>query len=204
LFALLVTAANGNTEKVIFLAPASSQHSFPISSSLLESFDPNVLSPNRSTARKALPVAFPTTDTPRGLEYWYLLRHLNEAQRYEVRVCWVASQPTEFWLDVFELSNLPPSSPAALEFKRLLEDASASSTRETSSESVLALRVQAAADFYTSNQTLMQYPPPVNLDIILDPYFANVFPTSLGPTAVYITVLAILGWYISDWIWSHL
>ena len=50
----------------------------------------------------------------------------------------------------------------------------------------------------------MSNPPPVNLDIILDPYVFNVFPKSLGPTAVYIGVLAVGAWFISGFVWKFL
>lgn len=42
------------------------------------------------------------------------------------------------------------------------------------------------------------------LDTVLDSYVLDIFPKSLLPTAVYISVLAVLGWFISDIIWKHL
>ena len=39
---------------------------------------------------------------------------------------------------------------------------------------------------------------------VLDSYTLNIFPKSLLPTAVYISLLAVLGWFISDLIWKHL
>jgi hypothetical protein len=50
----------------------------------------------------------------------------------------------------------------------------------------------------------MQHPPKVSVDIILDPYLANIFPASLLPTAAYIIVLAIGAWYLSGVIWQRL
>ena len=47
----------------------------------------------------------------------------------------------------------------------------------------------------------MQQPEPVDVDIILDPYLANVFPASLLPTAAYILVLAVGAWFLSGKIW---
>jgi hypothetical protein len=70
--------------------------------------------------------------------------------------------------------------------------------------SILFLHVRAAADFFSSNATLMQHPPEVNVDIILDPYLANVFPASLLPTATYIIALAIGAWYLSKIVWNRL
>jgi hypothetical protein len=55
------------------------------------------------------------------------------------------------------------------------------------------------------NKTLMEHVPPVYVDIILDPYLLNIFPRSLGPTAVYIVLLAIGSWYLAKYIseWFH-
>lgn len=71
-------------------------------------------------------------------------------------------------------------------------------------ESLLFLKVQAAADYFTTNKTLMLRPQAVDIDIILDPYLANIFPASLLPTAIYIVGLAILSFYVSGWIWRTL
>lgn len=69
--------------------------------------------------------------------------------------------------------------------------------------SILFLRVQAAADFFATNKTLMHHPPPVSVDIILDPYLGNIFPQSLVPTGAYIVLLAIGGWLVSGVIWRR-
>lgn len=70
--------------------------------------------------------------------------------------------------------------------------------------STLFLRVFAAADYYTTNKTLMEQVPPVYVDIILDPFIFNIFPRSLVPTAAYIILIAIGSWYlakhISGWL----
>lgn len=64
--------------------------------------------------------------------------------------------------------------------------------------------MQSAADFFTTNATLMQYPPSVDVDIILDPYLANIFPQSLLPTALYIVALAIVAFFVSGLLWRAL
>jgi hypothetical protein len=46
----------------------------------------------------------------------------------------------------------------------------------------------------------MENVPPVLVDIILDPFILNVFPKSLVPTAGYIIVLAIGGWFLAKFI----
>lgn len=89
LFALFVHAASANTEKTIFVAPASID--LPAAAPTLEHLRLNTLSSASSTLRTALSVAFPTEDKPQGENSWYLLQNLNEGQRYEVRVCWAAT-----------------------------------------------------------------------------------------------------------------
>jgi hypothetical protein len=71
--------------------------------------------------------------------------------------------------------------------------------------STLFLQIFAAADYYTTNKTLMNEVPPVYVDIILDPFIFNVLPRSLLPTVAYVLLLAIGGWYISGYIskWLH-
>jgi len=68
--------------------------------------------------------------------------------------------------------------------------------------STLFLQVFAAADYYTTNKTIMKDVPPVYVDIILDPFILNVFPRSLLPTAAYIVLVAIGAWYLAKYISS--
>jgi hypothetical protein len=85
-----------------------------------------------------------------------------------------------------------------------LGSSSSSRSRKDREASVLLLRVLAAADYYTTNKTLMNDVPPVFVDIILDPFLLNVLPRSLLPTVGYIVVVAVLSWFlaqrISTWI----
>lgn len=87
------------------------------------------------------------------------------------------------------------------------------------STTTLFLRISAAADYFTTNLTLMQNVPPVNVDIsekasartdstvadpigpVLDPFLLNAFPRSLLPTAGYLVLIAIGAWYLSEFIW---
>ncbi|KAJ4402412.1 hypothetical protein N0V91_007277 [Didymella pomorum] len=70
--------------------------------------------------------------------------------------------------------------------------------------SLLFLRVQAAASYYSTDRTLMDYPPPVDVDIILDPFLLNVLPRSLAPVGLYITGIAVASWFVSDYIYRWL
>lgn len=72
-----------------------------------------------------------------------------------------------------------------------------SSDSATQDLSTLFLHIQAAADYYTVNKTLMENVPPVFVDIFLDPFLFNVLPRSLVPTVAYILVLAAAAWVIA-------
>ena len=45
----------------------------------------------------------------------------------------------------------------------------------------------------------MKNPPPVLVDLILDPYLFNVLPRSLVPTVGYIVVISIVTWFVAQW-----
>lgn len=70
--------------------------------------------------------------------------------------------------------------------------------------SVLLLQIKASADYFTDDDALMKDPPPVLVDLILDPYLLNVVPRSLVPTAGYIVVVAALSWFVAKSIASKL
>ncbi|KAK3705824.1 hypothetical protein LTR37_013131 [Vermiconidia calcicola] len=201
LFALLINTVHANTEKVIFLAPTT-QHT----SGLSEYQALDVLTPLAPSIRRSLPVAFPTDQHPEGVESWYWLKDLRQRQRHEVRICWAATQPTDFRLDVFEHKDIAEQHALLESLTQFIQSQRQTKEAATSAkeEIFLLLRIQAAADFYTTNKTLMQKPPPVDVDIILDPYLDNIFPTSLLPTAAYIVCLAVGSWYVSGYIWSLL
>lgn len=70
--------------------------------------------------------------------------------------------------------------------------------------SVLLLHVRAAADYFTDDAELMQNPPPVLVDLILDPFLYNVVPRSLAPTAGYLILVGAVTWFAARWIASSL
>ncbi|KAI4718866.1 hypothetical protein E4T48_04961 [Aureobasidium sp. EXF-10727] len=208
----LAVPAIANVEKTIFTAPDSTN--FGDARPNLMDLQLDVLSSKKLSVRTALPVIFPTEEHPRGLSSWYTLENLRPGQRYEVRICWAATQPTDFFLETFEVTTvfdtpglLQDLSTYAEERQNILiADDSGDSGELTSAikRSVLFLRVQSAANFYTIDKVLMQQPPPVYGDIILDPYLLNIFPQSLLPTAAYIIVLAVTSWFLSGFAWSKL
>lgn len=139
-------------------------------------------------------------------------------------------QPTSFTLttytlrEVFDTPELITSLATYSESRQasLLPDPGLDRRRVASDpDSLLLLRVFAAADYFTTNKTLMQNVPPVNVDLsepdffsrnsgelitltVLDPFLLNVLPRSLLPTGVYLIVLAVFAWYLSGHIWQGL
>ena len=79
-----------------------------------------------------------------------------------------------------------------------------SSSREREETSILLLRILAAADYFTTDAALMSNVPPVDVDIILDPFLLNALPRSLAGTACYIVIVAVVAFFlarrIASWI----
>lgn len=59
------------------------------------------------------------------------------------------------------------------------------------------LRILAAADYYTTDASLMNSVPPVDADVILDPFLFNVLPRSLAGTVCYIVAVAVAAHLLS-------
>ncbi|TVY23175.1 hypothetical protein LHYA1_G007792 [Lachnellula hyalina] len=214
---LQVCTVFANTEKVIFLGPSSLQ--VPVEHPTLEDLDLEPLSPQHWTLRTHIRAEFPTDSLKHGQASWYLLHRLEEGRRYEVRICWAATQPTSFRLETYDLptvfenpeliTSLAQYSEGRQSEPTQIADEKPSISRKPTAErdandlsSTLFLQVFAAADYYTTNKTIMNNVPPVFVDIILDPFIFNVFPRSLLPTAAYIVLLAIGGWYLSKYVGS--
>ena len=204
---LFATLAIANTEKAIFVAPPPTVT--PDAGPTFDDLHLDSLSPDQLSLRLSLPVAFPSEAEPQGLDSWYLLEGLSEGQRYEVRTCWAAVQPTAFTIDTFNIMHVFDTSSLITSLADFSESRAQQPPLETKQRSgarqgsILFLRIQSGADYHTTNETLMRHPPPVDVDIILDPYLANVFPQSLVPTAGYITVLAAGSWFLSGAIWNR-
>jgi len=81
--------AHANVEKTIFLAPQAS--TIPSEESDLDDLGLERLSPDTPVVRTQLNASFPTDDASSGTESWFFLENLNPGQRYEVRVCWLAT-----------------------------------------------------------------------------------------------------------------
>lgn len=213
---LSIPGVLANVEKVIFKAPA---HTPVPQDSALDNLFLLSLHPDQWSVRTQLKAAFPTDDKPHGLDTWTLLEGLEPGRRYELRVCWLATQPTGFWLDTYSLDEafsnpelISSLSDYAHSRRGSLNDgevyqltaARYRADKEAKEKSFCFLRVQAAADYFSLNKTLMEDVPDVHVDLILDPYILNVFPQSLVPTAGYILVIAIIAWFLQGWIFRRL
>ena len=213
----LLHIALANVEKTIFIAPLRQLvPDASIDNLLLIS-----LNPQCTTARTWLNATFPTPETPGGTDTWMLLEGLAPGTRYELRICWLATQPTDFRLhthtmdETFEnpalLSSLTVFSNTRRELldqlmiEQLLDRKHKPAlSAEAVYPSLLFLRISAAADYFSLNQSLMEQVPPVFVDVILDEYIFNIFPRSLVPTAGYIVTLAIGSWFLSTFLWRAL
>ncbi|AEO61730.1 hypothetical protein MYCTH_2312211 [Thermothelomyces thermophilus ATCC 42464] len=209
-------AALANTEKTIFLGPEAVN--VPLAHPTLSDLRLRTLTPTNNTLRTRLPARFPSADQPQGPATWLLLDHLTPKQRYEVRVCWPATQPTDFTVSTFPLATVwdTPELMASLRAYSVSREQSLApeggppppgsgngsgngsdsgpSEREAS---VLLLRILAAADYYTTDASLMSSVPPVDVDIILDPFLFNLLPRSLAGTACYIVAVAVAAYLLS-------
>ncbi|CAD6443292.1 2e425200-ef6e-47ec-ade5-0f5dbdc5d652 [Sclerotinia trifoliorum] len=210
-----IQQASANTEKAIFLGPSALQ--IPAAHPTLSDLHLSALSPQHHILRTHIDAEFPTSNSKYGQSSWYLLQGLEEGQRYEVRVCWAATDPTSFRLNTYDLT-------AVFETPELITSlAQYSETRQPvfndvqdhipkishadfkykhkdDISSTLFLQIYAAADYYTMNRTLMEDVPPVLVDIILDPYIFNILPRSLVPTIAYVILLAVGSWYASKYV----
>ncbi|EAW08450.1 uncharacterized protein ACLA_031850 [Aspergillus clavatus NRRL 1] len=214
-FSLLPFVA-ANVEKTIFLAPHPSP--LPSTDPTLDDLGLNRLSPSAPSLRTHLNASFPTPETP-GTDSWFFLENLTPGQRYEVRVCYLATQPTIFTLDTYTLANalddptllasVSRYSAARLEASLLpvrqasnpnSDGARGSAGAGAGADSVLFLRVRAAAEYFSPDEGLMERVPPVLVDVILDPFLGNVFPRSLVGTAVYAGVVALLAVGVAWWV----
>ncbi|CAI6330170.1 unnamed protein product [Periconia digitata] len=201
---------NANVEKTVFLGPSPvtpsnvDDNSTPLS---LDNLHIDVLDPaHRHILPTRLPVQFPVEAAPHGLDSWYLLHGLEHNRRYEVRICWPATQPTDFWLDTFTIGALyaSPDLVHSLVDYNIVHSKELDLRAHSRADSLLFLRIQAAASYFTTNQTLMQQSEPVDVDIILDPFILNILPRSLGPTAVYIILVGVFAWVASGFIYRWL
>ncbi|OOQ91645.1 hypothetical protein PEBR_08937 [Penicillium brasilianum] len=220
LLPLFTSLAHANVEKTIFLGPPAT--TVPSEAPELDDLGLDRLSPQNAVVRTQLNASFPTAAAPEGTDSWFFLEDLTPGKRYEVRICWLATQPTSFTLSTHSvpstigdstlLTSLSRFSAARLSDLDAHLQANSIRNRNTkhandpapTSDSVLFLRVRAAADYFSKDETLMRDVPPVAVDVILDPFLWNVFPRSLVPTAGWIVVVAIVAGVVARWVVGEL
>jgi hypothetical protein len=88
LYFCLMHTAQANVEKTIFVAPPSESppHDASVDTLLL-----GRLSEQYSSVRTFINASFPTAESPKGTETWFLLEALRPRRRYELRICWLAT-----------------------------------------------------------------------------------------------------------------
>ncbi|GAB1191921.1 hypothetical protein APSETT444_001105 [Aspergillus pseudonomiae] len=221
LICTLAFLAVANVEKTIFIAPQPL--TIPTVDPTLDDLGLDRLSPSSPVLRTRINATFPTNESP-GTDSWYFLENLNPGQRYEVRqgdqrklADKQSKEPTVFTLATHTLPQAIDN-PALFSSISLYSQAHLASPQSNAvprklssfhdqaptSDSVLFLRVTAAADYFSLNKTLMENVPPVAADIILDPFLWNIFPQSLVPTACYIFVVGCLAVVIGWWVLGEL
>ncbi|KAF3174820.1 hypothetical protein TWF788_008623 [Orbilia oligospora] len=171
---LWTPSANANTEKIIFSVPDSPNSALE---SVIDEPKFNVIgllspaeSPEKLLLRTELPREFPSESAPHGIDSWVHLKGLKPGARYEARICWAATAPSDFWLSVH----------SPLDYKY---------------NSDVYLKISAIAAYYTTNATLMDRPEPVLVDIILDEFLLGVLPRSLLNVGLFIVIMAGVAWY---------
>ncbi|KAF4581950.1 hypothetical protein GQ602_006574 [Ophiocordyceps camponoti-floridani] len=200
------TIVQANIEKVIFPGPPANT---PLTDANLDS-----LTPQRSVLRTNLSRVFPAAEglAFRGQSSWLLLHDLVEGQRYELRVCWATVEPTSFALDLYHLHHVwrtPELNQSLNDYassRRGVIDTIVPSHQQLPERktSALLLHVRAAANYFTDDHQLMKLPPPVLVDLILDPYLYNVVPRSLVPIAGYLVLVGVVTWFLAQGIASSL
>ena len=175
IFFPLTPTTLANTEKTVFLAPETVN--VPYLSPSFNDLRLYSLTPSDNVLRLQLPRAFPSSTHPQGLQSWSVLGNLAPGQRYELRTCWAATEPTEVWLETHPVKHV-------LDTPSLITDLATFSESQdydaqpalapvfqyhnlafTGDISLLFLRIYTAADYFTVNETLMRHPPPVLVDI---------------------------------------
>ncbi|EPE05289.1 hypothetical protein F503_03894 [Ophiostoma piceae UAMH 11346] len=186
---LLCTFVAANVEKAVFVASAGRDlHSVHA----LGALDLPRLAPDsdRNAWRTFLPALFPwSLGFPQNATTWVRLDGLVPGQRYELRVCWAATQPTEFVVDVYDAEAVLEAPELAAELLAASTPlASGSSSSSSSTQPPTFARIVATADYITvpmSPDVL-----PVLTDIILDPFLLNILPRSLLPTVAAVLAVA--------------
>lgn len=85
----LVIAVSANVEKTIFKAPKPSL--LQSHQAMFDDLEIERLSPKTPSTRTYIAASFPSEESPKGFESWFYLDSLEPGQRYEVRICYLAT-----------------------------------------------------------------------------------------------------------------
>jgi hypothetical protein len=86
----------------------------------------------------------------------------------------MSQQPTDFWLDTYTIDQVFDTPTLIASLAQYTEQRAVSGNSgpklhvpadQTVAQSILFLRIQAAASYHTTNRTLMLHPEPVDVDI---------------------------------------
>ncbi|KAH0610773.1 uncharacterized protein H6S33_011200 [Morchella sextelata] len=216
----LLPSVSANTEKEIFVAPHEQDELLFTGANDGQSVELEALnlglhkltpSPLCGTSPcHNLKIALNTSFVPFEKQ-WVLLDHLKPGKRYEVRLCWAATSPTNFHLKLYTplqvlsdpglitslvsySSRAPPPLRTVDEVDHAVE----------APRSLLYLEIGAVAAYYTPDKYRMENPDSVGVEIILDPYFMNIIPESLFPIIGMITLVTFFAWWCSGRIYRAL
>ncbi|KAG5953797.1 hypothetical protein E4U53_002653 [Claviceps sorghi] len=211
LLCTLARVATANVEKIIFTGPPPSRLPSSITAHTISSLNIHTLTHDAPSIHTELKRIFASAQSGlQGESSWVSVQNLTENQRYELRVCWSALEPTRFDIKAHTLDAVVED-PTLLQsintFSVSRLDAGAteeSAARPLDGSSSLLIEIQAAADYFTDDKELMSNPPPVLVDLILDPFLLNVLPRSLLPTVGYLLLVGVTTWYVARRIASGL
>jgi hypothetical protein len=96
LLPLLTIPVHANVEKTIFLGPPAT--TIPSEAPDLDDLGLERLTPQNGVVRTQVNASFPSAEAPDGTESWFFLENLTPGQRYEVRICWLATVGTYLFL----------------------------------------------------------------------------------------------------------
>lgn len=180
LFMLLFYSAKSNTEKKTFIPQSSG---FTIDASL-----PSIATKGLSGIGKLrynLTLTRPADrDDDSWTEVWFKLDGLAPRTRYEARVCWPATNPTEFVLAIFNTEQ----------YRMMFAPLITSMKAKDGDKAQMLLRLCARPDIVSHIPRLMQSKPEVTFDIIIDPLVFDVLPRSLVGTVILILFTLLLAW----------
>ncbi|KAI5800061.1 hypothetical protein EDC01DRAFT_532480 [Geopyxis carbonaria] len=177
--------ALANVEKEIFIGPPTSM--FDITTEL-EHLTPSNDARNFATTLN-------TSFVHPGATHWIALSGLAPQQRYEVRICWPATQPTDFNLKLFTVEQIDGDTALSSSIHAYPKNIQRRLNRPYDGGSTLYLRIFAKTAYVSAQKSRMETPEPVDVEIILDPYKFNVLPESLVPIGGLLIVVGVFSWW---------